>query len=137
MAKESAEKKAKDDYKEYFTIEPENDIPAYMKSQISGKVFDREQMVISSSGVLYDKNELNRYISSRKSPCCIVTGKNLKEVINEKHEDDFNCDDNFDISYYYQNSIHSKLQTIIGIHLLLETLQSLETPKYKKANRQS
>lgn len=111
LAKESAEKNAKDDYNEYFTIEPENDIPddfhfdrdrihpAYMKSQITGKVLDREQMVVSSSGVLYDKNELSRYISSRKSPCCIVTGKNLKEVINEKHDDGFNCDDNFDFYF--------------------------------------
>ena len=87
MAKESTQNNAKDDDDDIgsspvvddvpsdFTIRSTEKIPLYFISQISGKIIKKEKMIITSTGVYYDKDELIRLISSSKNPVCVVTGK--------------------------------------------------------------
>ncbi|OHT12808.1 hypothetical protein TRFO_17281 [Tritrichomonas foetus] len=96
LARESAEKYAKDSYQEYlekaFIIDEvpddfkvsfdEGHIPQYMMSQISGKFLDPKSpdTIKSSTGVYYDRNELKQLVTSNKNPICVVTGKPLTET---------------------------------------------------------
>ena len=92
-AKESAEKVGKNDYYEFlaqryfidddvtddFKLEITDHIPPYMMSQISGKPIQKDKLIMASSGVYYDKDELKQLISSSKNPICVITGKILTE----------------------------------------------------------
>lgn len=81
---------AKLDYNDYLNCNPiddipkdfkiaaaDDDVPVYMKSQITGKKLNNQKKYLSSSGIFYDKNELLQYIESRKKPLCVVTNKML------------------------------------------------------------
>ena len=102
LAKESADKNAKDDYNDYigsslvvddvpsdFTISFTDHVPPYMLSQISGKPISKEKMVKASSGVYYDKDELRQLVASNKNPVCVITGK----ILTERPEDLADPDD--------------------------------------------
>ena len=54
-----------------------------MISQISGKVIKKEYLILSSSSVYYDKNELKRLLETNKNPICAITGKVLTEKIDD------------------------------------------------------
>mgnify|MGYP006962198669 CR=1 FL=1 len=53
-------------------------VPPYLISQISGKPLVEKKMVLASSGVYYDRDELKRLVTSNPA-VCIVTGKYLTE----------------------------------------------------------
>lgn len=96
LAKDSAQKNAKNTYQDYigssyiadavkvdFKVKFEDHIPSHMISQISVKIIKKEQIVMASSGVYYDKDELKQLIASKKNAVCIITGK----ILTEKLED--------------------------------------------------
>lgn len=87
-ARESTELVGKDDFNQIFKVKPfitdsdepiqhEDQIPAYMISQVSGRPI--RDPVLASSGVYYERNELRRIVSSRRNPVCVVTGRVLTE----------------------------------------------------------
>ena len=101
LAKESADKNAKDDYNDFvgsslvvddvpegFTIEFTEHVPPYMVSQISGKPLQKNKMVKASTGVYYDKDELRQLVSSNRNPICVITGKPLLEKPEDLTDDD-------------------------------------------------
>lgn len=94
LAKESATNNAKENYEDYlqnikvidevpegYTIEFNDSVPFYMISQITGRPLRKENTIISSTGFLYDKDELLQYISSRSESKCIFSGKYLDEKV--------------------------------------------------------
>lgn len=98
LARESAEKNAKDKIEDYIDSSKINDdiedysnqvdddhVPFYMKHN----KIKEENMVLASSGVYYDKDELRQLLASNEKPICVFTGK----VLTEKPEDldDFNA----------------------------------------------
>ena len=100
FARNSTNDNAKDDYKDYikdvyiddsvnpkFTLDFEKHIPPYMRSQISGREIPPERRVISSTGVIYDREELKQLISSNRNPICVVTGEPLTEKLEDLEDD--------------------------------------------------
>ncbi|KAK8883269.1 hypothetical protein M9Y10_045920 [Tritrichomonas musculus] len=94
LARKSAQLNAKDDFHEYvknmigdlpsdFTLPKEDHAPQFLISQISGKVIKKANLIMASSGVYYDKDELKRLVESKKNPVCVITGK----ILTEKFED--------------------------------------------------
>lgn len=98
-AKESAEKVGKNDYNEFISeyskiyddvdrdLTDTDKIPPYMMSQISGKPIDRNSMVMASSGVYYDRNELIQLLRSNPNPICVITGKPLTDKLENLEKD--------------------------------------------------
>ena len=90
LARESSEKNAANDHMDYisksiilsevpddFKIEFSAEAPQYLTSQISGEVIDKKRLVMASTGVYYDKEELKQLFASNDDPICIITGKHL------------------------------------------------------------
>lgn len=90
LAKESAERDAKnkiedsigstefnDDVQEDFKIafNKEEKIQIYM----GAKKLKEANMVLASSGIYYDRDELRRLVASSEKPVFVVTGKTLTE----------------------------------------------------------
>ena len=101
LARKSTEKNAKDDYNDYicsalvadevpdgFTLKFSDKVPPYMLSQISGKPLQKDKMVMASSGVYYDRDELKQLVASNKNPVCLITGKPLTERPEDLDPDD-------------------------------------------------
>lgn len=66
-----------------FKILSENDIPIYFKSPISGKPLNKDNTILASSGIWYDRDELRQLVVSSEHPRCVVTGKLLTETPND------------------------------------------------------
>lgn len=97
LARESSQN-AKDNFEDYITdslvlddvpndinlnFNPKKHVPHYMLSQISREKLQKDKMILASSGVYYDKDELKKIISSNQNPVCAITGK----ILTEKPED--------------------------------------------------
>lgn len=91
LARDSAQKVGKDNYKDFlpprFFIQDEVDdrymltfdganVPAYMVSQI-------KDPVRSSTGVIYEREELKQLVRANQNPICVITGKPLTETADE------------------------------------------------------
>ena len=96
LAKQSAAQFGKNNYTDFlnsvsindkvdsdFKILSENDIPIYFKSPISGKPLNKDNMILASSGIWYDRDELRQLVVSSEHPRCVVTGKLLTETPND------------------------------------------------------
>ncbi|KAK8896924.1 hypothetical protein M9Y10_014850 [Tritrichomonas musculus] len=96
LAKESAQKVGKDKYEDFLPpnkhIQNEVDdrykltfdganVPAYMVSQISGRVI--KDPVRSSTGVIYEREELRQHVKANQNPICVITGRPLTEKVEE------------------------------------------------------
>ena len=71
-------------------------IPPHLISQISGKPIPKNNLIMASSGVYYNKEDLIQLISSNKNPICVVTGKILTERIEDINANISNFDENDD-----------------------------------------
>lgn len=65
----------------------------FYKNEEEVEIFHRkkENLVMASTGVYYDKEELRQLVASNKNPICVVTGKPLKEKL-----EDFASEDDYD-----------------------------------------
>lgn len=94
--KEVSDNNFANDYKDYikssvilndipddFKIESSNEAPIYMISQITGNPISNDHSVISSTGIIYDKDEYLQYIYCNKEPICINTGILLTDTTEE------------------------------------------------------
>lgn len=75
-----------DEVSDDFCLEFGENIPFFMLSQVSGKQIPLERIVIASSGVPYDRDELMKLVNSNRNPICVITGK----ILTEKPEDFIN-----------------------------------------------
>lgn len=107
LAKKSTQLNAKDDYKEFIESykicndfdELPDKVPdnfnesIFYKNEEEVEIFHRkkENLVMASTGVYYDKEELRQLVASNKNPICVVTGKLLKEKL-----EDFASEDDYD-----------------------------------------
>ena len=95
-AKKLAEDNAKSDYNEYLLNKLDDDVPdgfrldhnydptqACFISQLSGKSIETKNTFLASSGIYYDKKEIMQYLSTRKKPICMITGKELRERVSK------------------------------------------------------
>ena len=61
-----------------FKIKYSDEVPQYLTSQISGDVIDHQKrLVMASTGVYYDKEELKQLFASNDNLTCIISGKIL------------------------------------------------------------
>ena len=65
-----------------FTFTNEADVPSYMRSQISGRVF-MDPVIVPSCGQIYERNELKQLIAQNKNPICVNTGLPITETIEQ------------------------------------------------------
>jgi ubiquitin-protein ligase len=68
---------------DFSIVVSERKVPAYMKSQISGKFIPKDRQVLASSGVLYDRDELRKLLQSSGHPTCVITGRPLTDDLDE------------------------------------------------------
>lgn len=87
LAKESADQNAIDDCKDYIKNLRRQNVPFDYYYHFFSDVFDqtknidseKDQLILASTGIYYDRNELKKIVSSNENPICIVTGEPLTE----------------------------------------------------------
>ena len=98
LAHESAINVGKDDYKDFFpknidiqdnvddnyklTFDGFKDVPNYMVSQISGRVY-KDPVIPPSCGQVYEREELKQIVAQNSNPVCYITGLPIKESLEE------------------------------------------------------